>query len=370
MSETATAPVYKQTTFSNMNLEVAPPAEPTVQADTPPAEPTTPQVPDTPAPETPAEQPAEAVVEENVSSFNLGFEGEQPKEEIKPEEAPIVYNWRDEIKKLDIREVAKELGLNDFALEINEYLKNGGKAADYLNAKAIDYNQISDEDLIKGNYRKEFPTFTADQINRLYDKKYGEKDIDSDDDKLDKELERQADAYKIRQAKISEQQKFVIPETPILQKDEAYEQWKQMQETQPAMVEQLKKFYQEHEATKNLNESKRVAINLGEGVAYNFSIDNPEVLTRMYTDGGETWQKVTSTKTGEPDVQKQQLIGLFSFDPMKYSQALFNYGMQMGRKKIVEEGQNAQLPERKVLPPEMNGQASYGVGKFGDKARN
>lgn len=310
--------------------------------------------------------------EQNTSEFKIGF-GEETETNQTAQAATTStpsFNLDEELKKVDRKEVLKKLGVNDFALEIDEYLQKGGKAIDYLNAKSVDYNSFSDEDIIKSDLKKQYPTFTPQQIDLMFNRKYTVNEAAEDEEKEFVQLQLKADAYNSRQAKISEQQKFKIPETPILQKDEAYEQWKQQQDAQPVMMEKLKQFYESHDATKLLNESKRVAISLGEGVApFNFSIDRPEYLTKLYTDGGETWQRLTSTKSGEPDVQKQHLIGLFSFDPIKFSQDIFNYGMQMGKKKLVEEGQNAQRPQQKAAPPELNGTASYSTGKYGDKQR-
>ena len=135
-------------------------------------------------------------------------------------------------------------------------------------------------------------------------------------------------------------------------------------------MDKLKQFYESHDATKALNESKRVAISLGEGIQpFNFSLERPEMITQMWTDGGELANRLMTTKTGEPDVAKQQLIALFSFNPQKFAQDVFNYGVQTGKRKLVEEGQNAQRPQQKALPAEMNGQVSYSTGKFGDKQR-
>ena len=371
MSETMTeAPVYKATTFGNMNFnEVAETPQETVATEIPTETPVA-ATTEAPVTEVPTEQVAQPQ-EENVSTFNLG---ESVATQTTTQETTVTqptFNWKEEIKKLDKKEVAKELGLNDFALEIDEYLAKGGSAKDYIEKKGYDWNKVSDEELVKGQLKNEYPDATTQQIDRLYNKKYTQRDEDIEEDREDGVLLMKSDARRLRDAKIAEQNSFKIPEAIIPQiKDEAYEQWKQMQETQPVMMEKLTQFYETHDATKNLYESKRVAISLGEGVApFNFSLNNPEALTRMFTDGGETWSKVTSTKTGEPDVAKQHLIGLFSFDPAKYSQDIFNYGVQMGKKKLVEEGQNAQRPQQKALPQEMNGTASYSTGKFGDKQR-
>lgn len=310
--------------------------------------------------------------EDNISSFSLGEEGEQQAAPTTTQVEQPKFNFEEELKKIDRKELLKKAGVNDFAIELDEYLAKGGKAQDYLNARAIDYTQISDEDLIKSDLKNQYPNLNRDEINRLYNRKYGITEEMLDDEKEDRLIQLKADGHLKRQSKIQEQQTFKIPDTPILQKDEAYELWRQQQEIQPQLMEQLRNYYDTHEATKALNESKRVAVNLGEGVSpFNFSIDRPELLTKMYTDGGETWQRLTSTKTGEPDVQKQQLIGLFAYNPQKFIQDIFTYGQKMGvRKELVEEGQNAQKPQAKVLSTEFNqGFQATGVGKFGDRAR-
>jgi hypothetical protein len=321
--------------------------------------------------EPPQEQPTpEPQQEENSSSFNISVSGDEQKTDATEPTQQPTFNLDEEIKKIDRKELLKKAGVNDFAIELDEYLSKGGRASDYLGAKSIDYNDVSDEELIKSDYKKQYPNFTNDEINRLFQRKYGITELMTDDEQQDKLLELKADGYSRRQSKIQEQQSFKIPETPILQTDEAYEQWKQNKESQSKLFEQVRSYYENHEATKSLYESKRVAVNLGENVPpFNFNVDKPEVLTQMFTDDGSLFNKATSTQTGEPDVRKRQLIGLFSFNPDKFVKDIFNYGQQIGKRSMVEEGQNAQRPQAKVLPADFNQAASYGVGKFGDRQR-
>lgn len=334
-------------------------------------------IPDNPAsnPDT-AEPTPEPEVPENESAFKLNFDEPTPTPDEQPQQpasAAPATNWKDAIKNVDKTELFKELGVSDFALEINEHIARGGNAADYLSAKSIDYNNVSDEDLLKTSLREQFPNFTKEEINRLFNRKYGTSDTMEDEEKEDKLLELKADAHIKRTAKIQEQQKFKIPEqvTPQV-KDEAYAQWKQLKESQPQMMEQLVSFYNNHEATKSLNESKRVAISLGENVPpFHFNIDQPEMITKALTDDGTIVRRLTTTQSGEPDVAKQQLIMLFSHNPQKFIQDIFNYGQSRGvRKELVEDGQNAQRPQSKVLPMGTSDKpVATGVGKFGDRQR-
>lgn len=319
--------------------------------ETPIVETPAPETPviETPMPETPV---VESAVEENESNFSFDEVVETPTPETPTPETPI-FNFDEEIKKVDKRELLKKVGVSDFAIELDEHLANGGKAEDYLSAKAIDYNQVSDEDLLKADIRKQYVAagqkITQKQVDILFERKYTLDENATEDDKEILDLQLKTDANNLRQAKITEQQKFKINHTPVLHTDEAYEQWKTERESQPQLIEKAKNYFLNHEATKTLNESKRVTVNLAEGVApFNFVVDKPEMITRNLTDGGEMWNKLTSTKTGEPDVPKQQLITVFAANPQKFMQDIFNYGLSTGQRKLVSEGQNATRPATPV----------------------
>jgi hypothetical protein len=316
-------------------------------------------------------------VNESETDFNLSIAGDNSQPNATPAEgnnqqsqAPQTFNWKDEIKKVDRKEALKELGLNDFAIELNDHITRGGNPADYLHARSVDYNKISDEDLIKSDLKAKYPNFTPDEISRMYNRKYGVNDTMSDEEKEDVSLEAKAQAYHIRESKIAEQQKFKVPDAIVLEKDEAYEQWKQNSEQNTQIIERMNQFYNSHEATKTLNENKRVTINLGDGVKpFTFKVDKPELITKSMLDGGETYLKLALTDKGEPDVARQQLVSLFAFNPSGFIQTIFNYGKSMGVHGKVAEGQNATKPNS-VLPASQpsNGQ-QVSVKKFGDIGR-
>jgi hypothetical protein len=320
---------------------------------------------DTPIVDTPI---VEQEPEIGQSSFSLSMDDE-PVIDTPVTQAPS-YDWKQEISKLDKKEVLKALEINDFAIELNEHIARGGNAVDYLQAKAVDYNQVSDEALLKEQLQTKYPTFTKEDINKMYNRRYAVSEDALDEDREIVDLQRKADAYELRQAKIQQQQSFKIPEASIPSKDEAYEQWKQHKESETQYVEQLGRFYTEHAATKALHESKRVAIGVGEGVpAFNVNIDRPELITNSFVDGGKTWQKLLSTKTGEPDVQKQQLLTIIAANPDKFIQDIFNYGKQMGVRNIVADGQNATRPKATVVNMATEQKPTYGTGRYGDKQR-
>lgn len=368
------------TTFAQAsnNLEKTEIAQPTPPPDnitpTNPIEniqPTTPVTENVIVPEPPVGEPTERESPIDTSSFSLslGEEQETPTTTPSVTSQQPTYNWKDEIKKIDRKELMSELGFDSFALELDQHIKGGGQPLDYLQARAIDYTKIGDDALLKDSLRKEYPNLSPAQIDLMFNRKYNVPEDASDEDREFYTAQLQADAYKVRQTKIAEQQRFKISETPIPQKDEAYEQWKQNKEQQVQKVEQVNNFYLNHPATKSLHESKRVTLNLGDGVApFNFNIDKPEMITNFWTDDGSIFRKLTTTPQGEPDMVRQQKISLFSYNPDKYTQEIFNYGLRCGQQKLVEEGQNAQKPQAKVATMTSDGQ-TVTIGKYGNAPR-
>lgn len=360
-----------QSTFSNtlnkLSVEPEVPATPapsqeeTVQptqesVETPAAEPTQEQTP------TSVEEGGEPT---DMAEFNLDFEQQQ---EQQPQQEQPLFNIDEEIKKIDRADLLKKAGVSDFLIELDSHLSKGGKAVDYLQAKAVDYNTISDEDLIKADLKAQYPNLSNQQIDIMFSRNYGVDENSTEDDRVFAETKLAADGYKIRQNKISEQQKFKLPEAEPLV-DEQYQQWKQQSEQAQQRFQEQINFYNNHTATKALNESKRVTINVGEGIKpLNFNLDNPELITKALTDDGTIMQKILTTQTGEPDVAKEHLVTLFAFNPTKFIQTVFNYGMQQGvHKKLVGDNQNAQRPNAAVLPISPDAKPSYKTGTYGNK---
>lgn len=319
----------------------------------------------------PANETLNEVQNEDQSSFDIDLEIPQQQEPVTAPALQNTFDWKQEIKKIDKKELLKELGVDDFAIELNEHTKNGGSPLDYLSARAIDYNKIPDDVLLKEDLQKLYPTLSPSQIDLMFKRKYTPDDNASEEDIEFFGAQKQADAYKSRQTRIAEQQKFKIAETPAaIAINEEYEKLKQEDAAYETQIEQLKNYFLTHEATKNLTESKRVTVKLGDNVPpFNFQINRPEVITNMLTDDGTIWNKIISTPSGEPDVQKRQLLGLVALNPEKVFQDIFNYGVSMGKKKFVEEGYNAQRPQAKVVPVGSNEAPTYKVGKFGDRSR-
>lgn len=341
------------------------PVVPTAVTPTEPSE--TPAA--TPAAETPIETPAieTPTIEKNTSV--ISFEAyETPETPAVETPSTPSSNWKEEIKKADLKEVLKELGIDEFAIELSDHRKNGGDPADYLQARLFDYTKISDEDILKADIRKQYVSagqqITQKQVDILFERKYTLPEDATEDDKELLDLQLKTDANNSRQLKITEQQKFKIA-APIIQPIVS-DQSQIQAEKQLQQQEFLKNWYSEHEATKALMTSKRVTLNLGENGSFNFDVSKPEFVTKaLYSN--EVWSKLTATKTGEPDVSKLQKLILYAADPLKFETDLVNYGKSLQLPALLEEGQNI-VPPHKIIPmsPENKGKPEgYKTGKVG-----
>jgi hypothetical protein len=322
----------------------------------------------------------EAQVEENVTAFSMPNFGDEPDEETSTEaqsSAQVqVTDWREELKKSNPKDILKELGYDEFVADFAEFRKNGGDAYKFLEAKAFDWNNVSHTDLVFDELKLQYPNLTDDKIEKLYQARYKQTEFAADEDREVGLIQLEADAELVRQKRIQEQQQFRIPEVSRPQEVDNQLQYAEQERLLAEQQQQVLQFFREHDATKSLIESKRVAIDLGDNGKFNFNIDKPENLMAVALDG-EKWQRAISVNPQEadpakliPDVAKLQKIALVALNP-NYEKDLVNYGKSLGLKAIIEEGQNARRPvgSAPAQPNESLGEAFGSRAKMGTIGR-
>jgi hypothetical protein len=322
----------------------------------------------------------EAQVEENVTAFSMPNFGDEPAEETSTEaqsSAQVqVTDWKEQLKKSDPKEILKELGYDEFVADFAEFRKNGGDAYKFLEAKAFDWNNVSHTDLVFDELKLQYPNLSDDKIEKLYQARYKQTEFAADEDREVGLIQLEADAELVRQKRIQEQQQFRIPEVSRPQEVDNQLQYAEQERLLAEQQQQVLQFFREHDATKSLLESKRVAIDLGDNGKFNFNIDKPENLMAVALDG-EKWQRAISVNPQEadpakliPDVAKLQKIALVALNP-NYEKDLVNYGKSLGLKAIIEEGQNARRPvgSAPAQPNESLGEAFGSRAKMGTIGR-
>lgn len=359
---------YKSSTLGESLKEEAAPAETTVleapaaeaegqipvNAETPVAQAAA--VPAIENTQAPVDKPEAVIVTEAPANEGV-FEvpGQAAKVQDAPATAATVAqkSWQEQIKEIDRKELYKELGLpdmDDFTLEFAKFRNNGGDPYQYIAAKSFDWTKVNDVAVIKDDLTREYPNLSAEKIDALFNEKYKQGEYNTDEEKAAGSILLEADAYKKRNTRIAEQQSFKIPEvasqnaalTPEIQGQlQAIQQYAQRQQ-------ELQSYVKENGVTKQLFDSKRVAVDLGDGNTYNFKVDNPQLLQDVLLDN-ETAAKYGVNAQGEPDMQLAYELAMFKINPVGFKKALLNYGKSLGQQSLIAEGQNAVKPAA-VLP--------------------
>lgn len=327
--------------------------------DTPaPAEVTEPTI-DAPNQETTnVEQTIIEPKENEAAVFNVPTFGEQPiattenTETSNNNQPQTEKDWKEVLKTVDRTEALKLLGLDEFDIQFADYRKTGNDPMDYLKAKAVNYDNVTDVDIIRQDIKEQYPNLSDADVERLVNRKYS-LSSDDDDEREDGLLMLKTDAYAKRQAKKEAQKNFVIPtvEKPQEAGNKQYElQQQQIEQQTQQRLQEYQRMIDEHESTKKLLESKRVTVELGEGVQpFNFPIDNPQSLLSVAF--GKNWSRAIAINPQEadeskliPDIAKLQKIAYIAMNP-NYEKDIFNYGKSQGLKALVDEGQNARKPD-------------------------
>jgi hypothetical protein len=318
--------------------------QPTDTVDTPAAEPAAAE-PNVEQPATPAQS---APAETNFVDFDLPDDDTPAQAEGAAPQQP--QDWKTILKGVDKKELYKELDLpelDEFDKEFINFRKNGGDPLKYLEAKAIDYTKISDDDLVKTELKRQFPDATSAQLERLFNKKYNQSETAEDDEKDDGLLMMKSDARRLRQQLIEDQKKFSIPAYAQPEQAEAMRQIAEQQAAQQQQAAALNEYVSKHEATQKLLADKQVTMDLGDGVSFNYKLKNPEKIVSMVLNPEQS-RKLTVTPDGKLDLQKLYITSLFLSNPQKFAKDLVNFGKTLKLNEQIEEGQNAGLPSAKA----------------------
>ena len=254
-------------------------------------------------------------------------------------------DWKKVLAAISKDDVLKELGIDPFALQLDAHIKKGGSAEDYIRIKGTDYNKVPDNFLAKEALKADNPTLSEEDIDILYDDKYKQDVFATDDEKKRGAVYIKADAAKQRQRLIAEQQNFKIPEQPVVasQSQPTAEEWAK---GEAKRVSDNITYLNTNDANiKSLNESKSLAVSLGEGIEpFKFSIDDPNVITRAIADVSFLSQLLSDDK-GVLDTRAAQEMVMFAVNPENFKKSIFNYGKAAALKELVASGQNAGLPK-------------------------
>jgi len=272
----------------------------------------------------------EAPIDENITEGSVESETEETEsipevetpEESFPEQStePSEYKFKD-----------------DFIKKAVEYYETYGTLQPYLEAATIDYDSVSDLDLVKAEFDKQNSDLSERAKNKLFEKeleKYNLDAYDEDDAEVGKAL-LMRDANKLRKSYKEEQQKFIQSIQPAGQE--------QVQQVSPEEIEaqqaQARAAVQSGISGVINNNLIKLEAN-GEGINYqvadtskivDYAIDSSKFLSTFAKDGNVDWDKWTK-------------VVAFAENPTQFISELIKHGKSLGRKAMESELKNVTPP--------------------------
>jgi len=226
---------------------------------------------------------------------------------------------------------------DDFIKGVVEYYEKTGDLTPYLQAKLVDFNGMSDEEVMRRNLREQYPDVSDKAFERLYKQQVVDKfkiDADEwgeDDAELGRELLK-AEASKVRQKYVDWQNSFKAPE-PV--------QSLEAQQEQAEMEEALRQFEQSvksNQLTSQILNDKRIAVKIGDS-EFNYELQDAQSLVDMTLDNNKFFQQFAAGE-GQLDYSKWYKTVAYSQNPELFEKALINYGKTLGREEVTKEIKN------------------------------
>ena len=220
-----------------------------------------------------------------------------------------------------------------------QYYETYGTLQPFLRATEVDYNEMTDVEILKVKFDAENADLSPKAKQKLFDKeleKYGLDAYDEEDQEVGQALLKR-DAQRLRKAFIEEQQQFLNNVQP----PQAQQQGPSQEEL-AAQQEQSRKIISEGVAAVIKDNIIKVGAN-GEGINYqiqdpnvvvDYAMDSNKFLSIFAKDGSVDWDKWTKTVA-------------FAQNPTQFISELIKHGKSLGRKAMEAELKN-------VVPPTVN----------------
>ena len=289
--------------------------------------------------ETSEQEDSEASLEDNPETVKLFEQLDGIAKDLTGGKVDKLEDFFDEYKRM--RDSSGAQFKDDYIKDAVEYYNKTGNLTPYLEATSVNYEEMSDEKIMRRELEQANPTLSAKAIERLYNRDVVSKyslDVDKYDEEeveLGKELLK-ADAAKLREKYVDEQTKFTQPEVAetkqedTVNQEEAMTQWTQT--------------VSQSDYTKDMLENKRILVSYGDD-KFSYEVENPEDLQAMTLDNNKFFS-LFKDENGQVDFDKWYRVLAFAADPEVYDSSLISHGQELGQEKVVSDLKNPTKPTK------------------------
>ena len=265
------------------------------------------------------------------------------------EKESVIY--RDEIQedktKVDV-DPFEILGVkeDDYFKKLVEAYKNDS-LDEFLIKTNINYDQMSDEEIMGMEIEKQFPTLEATDKQLLLQKKLQREFNLGSDDETDERVGRlllKAEADKIREGLKTEQAQYVPKPNPNSLEAKMQAQAAQQQQ----IMEQFKGYVSEHPATKQFETNRLLQYGVGD-TTLNYEVNQNVDLKDLALDTNKFFSMFTG-QDGKVDIQKFYKVANYAASMEGVEKALINLGRSQGEKRLYDELKNTKVSDNLGSP--------------------
>lgn len=211
---------------------------------------------------------------------------------------------------------------------INKYQADGS-LEDYFKAYSVDYDSLSDQEMLKRNFFEANKSLSDRAKEKLWEKEISKYTIDpdefsEDDVELGKELMKR-DADKLRFDAKENQKNFLSPQNKAPQLD----------------ITKLKEQVEALPEIQKLRADKRISMSV-DGQNINYQLDDADFAVNAMVDDTGFYQLFT--QNGKLNPEKWTMVVEFARNPDKILKTVLDQGKTLGRSEIESEMKNTRLP--------------------------
>lgn len=248
--------------------------------------------------------------------------------DVKPTEKSAEYKFKD-----------------DFIKNVVDFYEKTGDISPYLQAKLVDFNQMTDQEIMRRNLKEQYPDVSDKAFEKLYQQQIVDKykldtDIyDEDDSELGRELLK-SEASKLRSQYLDWQKNFTAP---VRAEDQTAKEQQQELEDKLRTFEQSVK---SNPLTNNILTDKRIS--LGD---FSFEVTDPSSIVDMTLDNEKFFSQFASDD-GQVDFNRWYKTAAYSQNQELFEKTLINHGRTLGREEITKEIKNPSIAQPEGVPTE------------------
>lgn len=232
-----------------------------------------------------------------------------------------------------LRDSESNVFKDDFIKNAVDYYNKTGSLTPYLEATSVNFDEMSDTEIMRYNLKKDNPSLSARAIERLYQRdivsKYSldKEKYDEDEVELGEELLK-ADADRLRNKFTEDQKNFIKPD---IKEDAGAVQ-------QQEAMEKFAQTVNSNQFTKDLEENKRILVEYNDE-KFSFEVEDPSLVKEMTLDSNKFF-KLFSDENGQIDLEKWYRVATYAMDPETYDMSLISHGVNLGQEKVVKDLKN------------------------------